>query len=297
MKRQTMTDRNRALVAGAATIAEQSGAHAVVLAAPLAAERDYLRARLGSRHKLITAVGSRAEVEQGDGEILLLPQVRLRRRGRAKVALLEALATGLLDPGERVVIISGNAHNGMYELDTVALIEMGRGRGYFDAEAGAALALLQKAADPAVFDALLGLCIEIGQEGREGKNVGLLVTLGDDQAVLDRSHQLVLNPFTGHHEADRCILNPPAQRAIREFSGIDGAFVLRADGIILAAGRYLEEHAGPRPGVPSGLGARHHAAAGITAATRTIAFCVSESTGDTRIFGDGRLLMTIERTD
>jgi diadenylate cyclase len=49
--------------------------------------------------------------------------------------------------------------------------------------------------------------------------------------------------------------------------------------------------------VPSGLGARHRAAAGITSTTRCIAFCFSESSGDTRVFAGGRLLMTIERSD
>jgi DNA integrity scanning protein DisA with diadenylate cyclase activity len=77
---------------------------------------------------------------------------------------------------------------------------------------------------------------------------------------------------------------------------MDGAFVVRNDGIIIAAGRYLQELA-PEHLVPSGLGARHRAAAGITASTRCIAFVVSETTGDTRVFGGGRLLMTIERSD
>jgi diadenylate cyclase len=288
-------ERNRALVEGAVVIAEQSDADAVVLSVPLPEERRWLRERLGQR-RLIAAVSSAAHVAVDDGEILMLPHVRLRRRGRAKVALLEALATGLLEPGDRVVVISGAAQDGGTALDTVALIELSPSGEFFDADAGTALSLLQEAADPAVFDALLGLCLELGQEGREGRSVGLLFTLGDDPAVLEHSHQLVLNPFAGHGEADRCILNLPAQRAVREFSGMDGAFVLRDDGVIMAAGRYLEQHPS-RTAVPSGLGARHHAAAGITAATRTIAFCVSESSGDTRIFGGGRLLMTIERTD
>jgi DNA integrity scanning protein DisA with diadenylate cyclase activity len=106
----------------------------------------------------------------------------------------------------------------------------------------------------------------------------------------------VLNPFEGHSDDDRCILLPAARRALSEFSGMDGAFVIRRDGVIMAAGRYLQEMA-PQHAVPSGLGARHSAAAGITSATRCVAFAVSESTGDTRVFGGGRLLMTIEKND
>jgi diadenylate cyclase len=292
----TLTDRNLAVLEGAAAIARRSGADAVLLAVSAAAERQQLRDLLGDRHRLVAAAAEESDPSLTDGELLVVPQLRLRRRGRAKVALLEGLASGSIAPDERVVVVSGNMRDGHCELDTVAVIDLSRAGEYLDADAGAALSILQEVSDAAIFDALLSLCVEIGQEGREGQSVGLLVTLGSHDDVLTRSHQLVLNPFAGHAEAERCVLYPSAQRALREFSGMDGAFVLRSDGIVMAAGRYLEEHA-HREAVPSGLGSRHRAAAGITAATRCVAFCVSQSTGDTRVFGGGRLLMTIERTD
>jgi diadenylate cyclase len=231
-----------------------------------------------------------------DSETRMLPQMRLRRRGRAKVALLEGLAAGLLRPGERVVILSGDSSTGICELDTIAVVDLSDSDELIDAGEGAPLELLHSVADPATFDAILTLCVEVGHEGREGKPVGLLITLGDDAQVLERSHPLVLNPFEGHPESSRSILSPAARRALLEFSGMDGAFVLRSDGVIVAGGRYLQD-VGPETAVPSGLGTRHRAAAGITATTRCITFCVSESTGDTRVFGGGRLLMTIERND
>jgi diadenylate cyclase len=296
MERQAIRARNRAIIEGAAVIARQSQADAVLVTVPVTDELRLLRDQLGEGPRLIAAGSRSGGRDSTDGEVLVLPQLRLRRRGRAKVALLEGLAAGLIAPKERVVVVSGSTVNGQAELDTVAVIDLSRTGEYLDGDASAALATLQEVADPAVFDALLSLCVDIGQEGREGQSVGLLVTLGDATGVLDHSHQLVLNPFAGHPEEDRCVLFPAAGRALREFSSLDGAFVLREDGVIIAAGRYLEEHA-LRSAVPSGLGARHHAAAGITAATRCVAFCVSQSTGDTRVFGDGRLLMTIERTD
>jgi diadenylate cyclase len=297
MQHESITARNRAIIEGAAMIARESAADAVVLAAPLGEELKFLRSRIGSAQRVIAAADpTSGRMSDGDGEVLLLPQLRLRRRGRAKVALLEGLASGLISPDECVVVVSGSTVNGACELDTVAVIDLARSGEYLGADAGASLAMLQEVADPATFDALLSLCIEIGQEGREGQSVGLLVTLGDHTSVLEHSHQLVLNPFAGHPEEDRCVLYPSAARAVREFSGLDGAFVLRSDGVIVAGGRYMEEHP-HRASVPSGLGARHRAAAGITSATRCIAFCVSQSTGDTRVFGGGRLLMTIERTD
>ncbi|MEX2281400.1 MAG: diadenylate cyclase [Gemmatimonadota bacterium] len=290
-------NKNRAILEGAVHVAKRTSADAVILAAALTNEKRFLRDALEPGVRVITAAGStarRSAIE--DGEMLALPEVKLRRRGRAKVALLEGLASGLLLPGQRVVVISGNAVNGECELDTVAVIELDDDEDYLGTQKDAPLSILREVSDPATFDAVLGLCVELGHEGKEGKKVGVLVSLGDADNVLERSHQIVLNPFEGHPEEDRCVLYPAARRALREFSGMDGAFVVRSDGIIVAAGRYLQELA-PEHLVPSGLGARHRAAAGITGSTHCIAFAVSETTGDTRVFGGGRLLMTIERSD
>lgn len=292
-----MHPKNRAVLEGAILVARETGADAVLLAAALPEEAHRLREALGGERRVITAApGNGGGRPVQDGEIVALPEVRLRRRGRAKVALLEGLAAGLLRPGERVIIISGNAVDGACELDTVAVVELTHDEELLDGQADAPLAALRLGGDAAVFDALLSLCVELGHEGKEGKRVGVLMTFGDHDTVLARSHALVLNPFAGHSEEERSVLSPSTRRAVREFSGMDGAFVVTADGIIVAAGRYLQDVASERA-VPPGLGARHRAAAGITSATQCVALVVSESTGDTRVFGDGRLLMTIERTD
>jgi diadenylate cyclase len=291
-----LREKNRALIDGAVVVARETDAAAVILAGWLPDERRYLEQVLHDRRILSAAPPGNDRASLEDSEAIVLPQVRLRRRGRAKIALLEGLASGLLNPGERVVIVSGGTAADDCELDTIAVVDLAPEDDLLDGDASAPLTMLREAADAASFDALLTLCVDIGHEGREGKPVGLLVTLGDHERVLARSHPLVLNPFAGHAEAQRCVLVPAARRALREFSGMDGAFVLRSDGVIVAGGRYLRDP-GSELSVPSGLGARHRAAAAISASARCIAFCVSESTGDTRVFGGGRLLMTIERND
>jgi diadenylate cyclase len=292
-----LLEKNRAILEGAVHVARRTGADAIILAASLPEEQRYLREEIGESARVIATTGATARRDAvEDGEMIAIPEVRLRRRGRAKVALLEGLASGVLNPGQRVVVISGNGSNGECELDTVAVIELDEDEDYLGAQEDAPLSILRDVADPATFDAVLGICVELGHEGKEGKRVGILVTLGDADTVLEHSHQIVINPFEGHPETDRCLLYPGARRALREFSGMDGAFVVRSDGVISAAGRYLQEIAAEHT-VPSGLGARHRAGAGITAHTRCIAFVVSETTGDTRVFGGGRLLMTIERND
>lgn len=47
--------------------------------------------------------------------------------------------------------------------------------------------------------------------------------------------------------------------------------------------------------LPQGLGARHRAAAGITALTNALAIVISESTGDIRIFSGGKIFMEVEK--
>ena len=289
-----MLEKNKALIEGAARVALDTNAGAVILAASLPEERELLKRALPDGVRVLTVSGG---MNGGhDGEVLVLPEVRLRRRGRAKIALLEAIAAGYLTPGQRVVVVSGNESRAGCELDTIAVIELDDEEDFLDGQMDAPLSLLGEVADAAAFDAVLNLCVELGREGKEGKNVGLILTLGDHENVLNRSQPLVLNPFEGHPEDQRSVMSPAARRALVEFSGMDGAFVLRSDGVVVAAGRYLEELA-PENSVPSGLGARHRAAAGISASTRCISFVVSESTGDTRVFGGGRLLMTIEKND
>ena len=51
--------------------------------------------------------------------------------------------------------------------------------------------------DPDVLESLIGLAVEIAREGREGRRVGTLFTLGDENAVLARSEGLDIGSFVG----------------------------------------------------------------------------------------------------
>jgi DNA integrity scanning protein DisA with diadenylate cyclase activity len=196
----------------------------------------------------------------------------------------------MVDPGDRVVCLSGV--QGSNTVDTILVLDL-----------GSEMELLsQGAADPipddvkpAVFERVLTLAGELGVEGREGRPVGSLFVLGDSENVLEQSRQLVINPFHGYAETERNILDPRLEETIKEFSAIDGAFVIRGDGTVLSAGRYLVPQAKPEGGLPEGLGARHEAAAGITAATNAVSLCISQSTGTVSIFRGGRLLADLQK--
>ena len=61
--------------------------------------------------------------------------------------------------------------------------------------------------DPGVLESMIGLAVEIAREGREGRRVGTLFMLGDEEAVLARSRPLILDPLLGHPESSRHVTN------------------------------------------------------------------------------------------
>jgi len=147
--------------------------------------------------------------------------------------------------------------------------------------------------DPFVLHSIINLAIEIGREGREGQKIGTAFIVGDEYEVLKRSHQLILNPFEGHPPELRDVKSRDNWETIKEFSQLDGVFVISSDGFVLAAGRYLDVDArGVR--VKAGLGGRHIAAAAITRETEAIAVTVSKSGGIVRMYKDGEEVMEID---
>ncbi len=152
---------------------------------------------------------------------------------------------------------------------------------------------LEYRADIAVVEAVLAIAAEIAREGRESGHVGAIFIVGDSERVLANSRAVVLNPFEGHSAEVRQIVDPRNWETAKEFAQIDGAFVIDENGLILAAGRYIDVKS--RVDLPSGLGGRHLASAAITKETKAIAVAVSE-TGVIRIFKDGEILMKIGTT-
>ena len=82
---------------------------------------------------------------------------------------------------------------------------------------------------------------------------------------------------------------------VKEFSFIDGAFLINGDGVLETAGSMV--HAPDFPGeLPSGLGTRHAAANAISVATDCIALVVSASSGQVTLFRRGQMLPLIVRS-
>lgn len=209
--------------------------------------------------------------------------------GLVKIAVLLALSAQHVDPAETIVFITGKSDYGL--LDTVLCFQLEQEQ---ELLTGQSISQIPETINPSVFQHTLNLAIELAHSGKEGKHIGTIFVLGDEEKVLQLSKQMIINPFKGYDADERNLLNPELKETIREFSSIDGAFVVAGDGEVITAGRYLGA-AMEGSDMLRGLGARHIAAAGITALTNAVAIVISESTGDIRIFRDGEVIMEIEK--
>lgn len=143
-----------------------------------------------------------------------------------------------------------------------------------------------------VFDAVFHICTEISIEGREGKPVGTTFLIGDTKNVLEKSRQIILNPFEGHRPELRNVLSPELKENIKALAQLDGAFVISADGFVESVGRYITVDSS-NVSLPPGMGTRHNSVAAITQVTHAVGIVVSQSGGGITVFRDGRILKKI----
>ena len=114
----------------------------------------------------------------------------------------------------------------------------------------------------AVLESLLELAIEIAREGREGRRIGTLFTLGRAEDVLAHSRPLILDPLAGHAPLATHVLDRNLRGTVKELAQLDGSFVVDEDGTVRAACRYLDASVEDLD-LPLGLGSRHLAGASI----------------------------------
>jgi len=145
-------------------------------------------------------------------------------------------------------------------------------------------------AEPSVIRDVFEVAIELGQKGQKGKPVGALFVVGDAGKVMNKSRPLSYNPFEKSHVH---VGDPIVNVMLKEFSRLDGAFVVSDSGKIVSAYRYLEPGA-EGVDIPKGLGARHMAGGAITRDTNATAIVLSESDGLVRAFKAGELVLEID---
>jgi DNA integrity scanning protein DisA with diadenylate cyclase activity/mannitol/fructose-specific phosphotransferase system IIA component (Ntr-type) len=244
--------------------------------------------------KIKTILVTRNVIDAGDdqNEFAETVQVRSfsnRRLAQLRSAVLVALTRGVISFNDRICCIGGIT--GSNQFDTVVVVDVER---EFQTLLTGHADLLPPDVKPEVLERVIGVATELSVEGREGRPVGCLFVVGDTPRVERLIKPLVLNPFFGYKEEDRNILNPFMDETVKEFSSIDGAFIIRGDGVLLSAGSLVQatdvEHT-----LPSGLGSRHAAAAAISAATDCISIVVSSSSGQVTLFRRGEMLSLTDR--
>ncbi|QDU64448.1 DisA bacterial checkpoint controller nucleotide-binding protein [Planctomycetes bacterium Pan216] len=222
--------------------------------------------------------------------VIHIPNVPLTRLAQVKVSMLVGVAEKKLARGDVIVCLSGVQHSN--RLDTMVVIRVGDEAEFFLTDESYPL---PPDVDPAVFERVLSIASELAVEGRETRTVGATFVVGDSENVLENSRQLVFNPFHGYPEEDCNILSGGLDETIKEFAAIDGAFIIRGDGVVLAAGRYLMGTGKSTEQLRGGLGARHESAASITSVTDAVSITLSQSTSTITIFNSGRVMTEIEK--
>lgn len=224
------------------------------------------------------------------GRIIQLPMINMTRMSHMKIAVVHAISTGVIKIGDKIVYVAGV--QGSKDLDSILLLDTAKESEVMTARGAERIS---ESVTQEVFQEVLNMALELANKGREGKPIGTIFVLGDEERVMQLSKQMVINPFKGYTDEERNILNPDLKETLREFSAIDGAFIVSSEGLVLSAGRYLNT-ASEEESIPRGLGSRHIAAAGITALTKAVAIVIAESSGAVRIFRDGKILMEIEKS-
>lgn len=282
---------SESMIAAAAHICHELDAKAIFVHADALRDLDALSdLPVGVEHFATTCSPDlHEELAKRDCKAMRLPALSLNRIDIIKMGVVIALSEGSIAQDDTVVCLSGLPEN--EEIDTLMVFHLAHEKEMIrTSETRSAV----EGVDPKVFETVLSLALELGAEGREGRPRGALFVVGDHDLVLQYSRQIVINPFHGYPEEQRNILDPALRETIKEFSAIDGAFVIRGDGVIEAAGRHL--NAAPENDLPPGLGSRHMAAAGITEVSTTISFAISESTGSVSVFKDGKVFMQLSKS-
>jgi hypothetical protein len=228
--------------------------------------------------------------EKSKDAILRLPETPISPMSQMKLGLLLAVLNGHVLLDDRILFLSGVA--GSERLDTLLIVSPRRDFPWFmdqDIRKGSGLTATRE------FARILEVALRFSSEGREGQPIGTIFVLGDVEEMAPHLRQLILNPCEGHPKRSRNVHNSELVETLREFAALDGAMVVSKRGVVESAGTYLAAPAKSAARLSGGLGARHAAAAAITAETGAVAVVISSSSGTVTVFHNGRAILELER--
>jgi diadenylate cyclase len=285
-----------ALMNVARTLVEKLSADAVLLLADTGLEWDAVQELLPA-DKLLIVTRDADIVEQLKAyphlTILDIDPGPTPAQERMSLALIEAIAREKIRPGAHVIALYngiGVEEDRPEQIDSLSIIHLGE---HLERLTAQDLRKLDTQVPLETLRAIVDLATEIGREGREGKPVGTMFIVGDTKRVLSMSQPLNFNPFRGYAPHERDIRDRRVREQIKDIAQLEGAIVIRRDGVAEAGCMYIDC---PAEGITlsKGLGTRHWTAAAVSKKTKAIAIAVSQSSGSVRIFLNGQVMLQIE---
>jgi DNA integrity scanning protein DisA with diadenylate cyclase activity len=285
-----------ALLDAARQLVQSLPAHAMLLLTETDLEWEEVRARIGDCRLLVAAedAGLTRQLRTYPNlTVLDIDPGPTPTQERMSLALLEAVRSDKLHQGSDVVVVYNGIEvgQGPHEaVDSLSVIHLGE---HLERLSSQDLRRLDTQVPLETLRAVVDLALEIGREGREGHPVGTLFVVGDTRKVLTMSRPMNFNPFRGYSHAERDVRNPAVREQIKDIAQLEGAIVIRRDGVAVAACLRIEA---PDKDITlsMGLGTRHAAAAAVSKSTKAVAVVVSQSSGSVRIFQNGMVVLHIE---
>lgn len=211
------------------------------------------------------------------------------RFSQLRSAVMIGLTRGTFNAKEKICCLGGVRDSN--QIDTIVILDIEKEfSNIFIGQKN----ILPEGVSPEVLERVLDIAMELSVEGREGKPVGCIFVIGSSEELKPHLKQLILNPFYGYKPEDRNVLNPFMDETVKEYSLIDGAFIIDGSGVLEAAGALIHT---PdfKLQLPGGLGARHAAAYSISLMADCISIVVSSSTGQITLFRRGQMLPITEK--
>ncbi|MBT6823892.1 hypothetical protein HOA59_00465 [archaeon] len=201
-----------------------------------------------------------------------------------KEILIEAINKKYITKGEKIVCVEdgslGTGYKGMLFIFDVDEIFFKISKHKLSEKIGSE-----------VIESVINLASEIGIEGREGKKIGTAFIIGESQEISKYLRQLIINPFY-NTETKIKITDPDIKETIKEFSQLDGVFIIDNEGHIVSSGTYIDIDTKDIE-LSQGFGTRHRACAAITKNTEAIAIAISSSGGKVRVFKEGKIIIRV----
>jgi DNA integrity scanning protein DisA with diadenylate cyclase activity len=282
---------SRACLRHAGQLAEETGASYIFIHADCLDSLDIFAEEGGKNQRelvfITTSKYDELEKHFPSHKIIQIPFKGITRANQIDLSVIFALSRNLVDKTDIIVSVFGLPFSGV--LDAVQVTEISREfKTFFSLHSSLETVDLEHQ----VLVRAIEIAGELADEGREGKPSGCIFVLGDYDRVKNHCQQMIINPFKGYAEGELNILDPALTETVKEFSKIDGAFIVRGDGVLKSAGAYLRTRV-PLAELPPGLGARHAAAAAITAVSQAVALALSESTRKLSLFRNGEKIMEL----